>query len=1076
MYCHHKLEDLTALFCRNGANLRDDPFQTDKVITQSNTMELYLNKSLADRKQITINIDYLHPRAAINWIFHQAHINCSDPELNEAILVWKIYALLPELEQQYQQLQHYFKRALNDQDLHRYQLAAVIARIFDYYMGYRGDWLEGWQQQQHFNLGEHEEWQAELWRRLTVTATPPLLFRRPTTLLAENLKLVAEIMPPQLTIFGISNLPADYIRFFAAIAEHTATRVDFYYLMPCLVYWADANRREALQKFANPLLASWAPLGRDFFQLLLESFTDGPDGGELPDTTIQPANALQALQHDILHNLPVTESALSQCAPLPDKTIVINSCHSRLREIEILYDYILHLLDKAHLKISDIVVMVPDIEAYTPYIEAHFALRGAQVTDNDDRLPAIPFVIADSSTLQSSIEADIFMKILDLADSKFSAQDIFDIIASEPVSKKFALTHDETVILHDMLVELNVAWGKDDKHRQSIARGPRDDNNTWSLAFKRLLNGYAFDCEALVNNDILPYPLDDARAILAGKLLDICKKLFSLLDSFQQPHSPTQWHNKLLEIIDNFFYLKELKNEQLQPIYDTLREICHNCSQALHDSPLPLSVIRCAIRDEFKRTQNKRSNFFRGGLTFCQLLPMRNIPFKAICIIGLNEAEFPRQESSYGFDLSRLDYRPGDRSPRKDDRYIFLETIMACREYLYLSYLGQSNNDNTTIPPSVLVSELLDYLAGASNISAQNWVTVHPLHGFNPAYFDADNPRLFSYSHSNCRAALAQMHPTVTAPRNTTLPHTDKVLEYSFEEFVRFFQAPTRFFLAQRLNIDLYNAQLKKLREHQPFEIDGLENYNINLTLLEAALQQRNLEEFKRIRRACGDIPYGFRGDNILEQSTAQTVAMTHKIAEFGEKIVKQAEQKIEFKHGDLRLILRGTFPHLYEGGQLIYRPGSIKPIHKLTGWLWHQLALAVKLSEQPHTTLLGYDKNEQQLQLQHITTSYCHLTQLSQFFLQGLQQPLPLFQHCSVEFAKRWRKIDEPSPTDETTCLKQASLKWQGSHDGFSEDLADDANRICFGEEPPPLLKQYQQQFVKLAIAVYGTVIEEVE
>ena len=54
---------------------------------------------------------------------------------------------------------------------------------------------------------------------------------------------------------------------------------------------------------------------------------------------------------------------------------------------------------------------------------------------------------------------------------------------------------------------------------------------------------------------------------------------------------------------------------------------------------------------------------------------------------------------------------PGDRSRRDDDRQLMLEALLSARRVLYVSWAGRSVRDNSEQPPSVLVSQLRDYLA-----------------------------------------------------------------------------------------------------------------------------------------------------------------------------------------------------------------------------------------------------------------------------------------------------------------------------------------------------------------------------
>ena len=134
------------------------------------------------------------------------------------------------------------------------------------------------------------------------------------------------------------------------------------------------------------------------------------------------------------------------------------------------------------------------------------------------------------------------------------------------------------------------------------------------------------------------------------------------------------------------------------------------------------------------------------------MLPMRSIPFKVVCLLGLNDGRFPKTDHRSTFDLMNREFRPGDRSARDDDRYQFLEAVLAARSTLYLSYIGQSIRSNENIPPSVIVAEFLDILSALYGV--EDAVTEHPLHPFNKKYFiKSKESRLFSYNQYYCKTA-----------------------------------------------------------------------------------------------------------------------------------------------------------------------------------------------------------------------------------------------------------------------------------------------------------------------------------
>ncbi len=1048
MKTDYQLENLSEAFCKDMNKTKADPFLSDIVITQSSSMESYLNRKLADKNQIAVNINYISPRIFITDIFKICNIDIKENRFARETLIWKIYKMLPEMENKYEVIRNYVESDKNNKSFKRYQLANEITNVFDTYIAYRGEWLEKWQENEILNLGEHEEWQSDLWRKLSVDCGSRFL--RATQLIAPNIKQCKDSLPKEISIFGISNLPKDYIEFFTFLSNYI--EIKFYYLTPCLEYWSDATKKSAhLENIDNKLLVSWGVLGRDFFKLLLDN--DFDIGGDEAIEETEPTTFLSSMQYDILHNLPDEYSQMKN--KQFDNSIIINNCYSRMREVEVLYDQVLDLLncETSNISASDIVVMAPNMEEYTPYIKAIF--------DNKDWKSAIPFTIADRSINETSKIAESFINILNIASTKITAQDMYDIISSEAIAHKFGLSIDDLSEIHKLILDSNIIWGENCEHRKSVLGQEFNDINSWEFGFNRLIAGYAFDTESIVDNGVLPLPLKNNQPIILGKFKTICDLIFKYSKQLRKEHSPDEWYSILLNIINEFFVIENTKNEELDPVYNAITVLNYNLQNAEFEEKLSLQVIKQALSNDFSMEQNQKE-FFKGGLTFCRLLPMRNIPFKIICIMGLNEGEFPRLDKQCGFDLSHKNPISGDRSMRKDDRYIFLETVMACREKLYLSFVGQSNASNEEIPPSILISEMIDYITNITEIKEENLITKHPLQPFNKKYFTG-NDKYFSYSKTNCEAAKALSAELANNQNfcDNELPLRDKDLEFSFDDFINFFLSPAKFFLNYRLKINLYNQNIDALKNCEPFDLNKLDEYLLKDKYLESKLSEKNIDILET-EKASGAIPYGIWGDEILDSAETATNVIYERVKLLGDKKEISSVKTISKTIDGINIKFSGQFNNFYNNSQAFFRPGKIKDKDKLKAWIWHNLALETDTICE--TFILGYDKNK--LQEINFKSTESRIDELIKIFIRGLRKPLPLFLNSSAEYANQLKKAE--LEVDYEKCLKSASTKWEKDEYSFDYDLNEDANKICFGDESPILDKKYQSEFMELSEAVY--------
>ena len=278
---------------------------------------------------------------------------------------------------------------------------------------------------------------------------------------------------------------------------------------------------------------------------------------------------------------------------------------------------------------------------------------------------------------------------------------------------------------------------------------------------------------------------------------------------------------------------------------------------------------------------------------------MRSVPFKVVCLLGLNDGDYPRQVVPVGFDLMRIGKaRRGDRSRRLDDRYLFLEAILSARKRLYLSFQGYSAKDNSERSPSILLSELLEYteqtfcLAGddvlpvkdcAENL-LQHLYHEHALQPFNPVYFTPDRTTGIANSFQTHWLALAQQLSVGTfhadkevdfcsAPLKV-LPEHSQTSAVELDELLAFFSNPAKAFFTQRWQTRLtriYEAQ----SDDEPFELDALARYILNERFV--VTQQ---EDWTTRLRAEGKLPTGNIADISLQPVYKQSQALLDAIVE----------------------------------------------------------------------------------------------------------------------------------------------------------------------------------------------------
>ncbi|MFQ5768131.1 MAG: exodeoxyribonuclease V subunit gamma, partial [Acidobacteriota bacterium] len=737
--------------------------------------------------------------------------------------------------------------------------AVRLARLFDRYAIYRPEMLHRWE------AGRESGWQAVLWRALVrengTAHMADLLGRFSKE--ARNLAGPPEALPRRLSLFGVSAMPPSYLGVLSALAS--LVEVHLFMLSASQAEW---DRIQAQNGGGHPLLANLGKLQRDFQTILHQ--TAGRFQGDVPlyETPAETGSALSVLQREILEDLhrgPARPEAQPSVLDPADDSISIHSCHGPTRELEVLHDRIVSFLEADRsLQPQDVVVMAPDIEAYAPLIDAVFG------SSRDER-PFLPYRISDRSARQVHGVAAAFLRLLDLLPGRMPAPAVLDLLDLDVVRERFSIRAEGLAQIREWVSGSQIRWGVDERHRAAAGQ-PACRENTWTFGLDRLLLGYAMPGEGRdLFCGVLPFDdLEGTQAPLLGSFVDFCETLFFFREQFTRPRTVGDWQLLLTRLLDRMIACTEQNAHQHQSLRETLARIARNSALGRFRRELPWDTLQPLLAGELSEQRSSRG-FLSGGVTFCQLVPMRSIPFPVVCLLGMNDGEFPRTPEAPSFDLMARHPAVGDRTPLEDDRSLFLEAILAARRKLVITYTGQSVKNNRPLPPSVLVSSLLDALQEsfllrddpAGEGVAAHLVVKHPLQPFSPRYFDyEDDSRLFSYATGSCEGAQSLVgppHPRRPFLSSSLAEEPDRSVSIRLDELVRFFRNPARRFLERSLGLFLAEED-ETLRDREPLELNGLEKWDVVTGLLRRALEGEDLEQAFASVKASGTIPPGTVG------------------------------------------------------------------------------------------------------------------------------------------------------------------------------------------------------------------------
>jgi exodeoxyribonuclease V gamma subunit len=799
--------------------------------------------------------------------------------------------------------------------------------------------------------------------------------------------------------------------------------------------------------------------GRDFFDWVNEFESEEVQLFEDPGEK----TLLSCIQSDVLYLRDRGGNDARHLVAAGDSSVQIHSCHSPVREMEVLYDSLLDLVERdPHLMPKDILVMAPDVEAYAPYIQAVFGTP-------EEESARFPFSIADRNAGRESRLVNAFFQILDLCSSRMTASDVMTTVESRPVRERFGFVEADLHLVRRWIRESGIRWGIDGEFRRRCGLPP-SEQNTWKMGLDRLLLGYAMSEEnERMFHGILPYgAVEGGETAALERLVIFCDRLFGYVKAFEQVRAVNEWANVLTELIDDFLIVPGSDGPESRWLKERIADLKeHGHGPGENEKTVDLSAIRWYLARSLEETGLGRG-FLSGGITFCAMLPMRSIPFKVICLVGMNSDAYPRKSNSVGFDLMVRSPRRGDRSRRRDDRYLFLEALLSAREVLYISYVGQSMRDNSVRPPSVLVSELTDYIEKGFRFAdgdiRNHVVTTHRLQPFNHAYFQAEG-RHFSYSKTHAQVAEAGKNRQKASPfvsRGLRAPEEEGG-QVSLTDLCRFFFNPAKFFLNRRLNMALEDEGAV-LEDEEAFEVSGLERYKLEQDLVERALSGQVLEGALTATQAAGILPHGVVGECLYKRICRQAEEFVQKTRPYlcGCRSVLHLDLNVS----DIQLY--GELNHVYGNGPVFWRYALLQPKDRLWAWIHHLATQAVADIPKKVTTVIGLvergkDKRRRWtgVQFDPVSNASVLLEDLLRIYKSGLGRAVPFFPETSWAYAYRFQRSGSSD-----AAKRVAGQVWRGSlyHRGEGDDPYC---RLCFRDVPP-----LDIEFEDLAITVFGPLL----
>jgi len=1122
-YFSNRLEALSKLLREHIANDTRPVLEPVRILVPTAAMQRYLTLDLARNQGIAANLqfDYL-----AQWLWEQMGkilpARSKRASYDASILVWHIYGHLSEYEwaTPFPRLTVYLEHC---DPVMRFELAQQIATTFEQYLTYRPEWLDAWANDKEADIGvdtsqanEDAQWQAALWRLLCEDNAAEI--GNPAELLQAALADIHTLDSQTIYIFALPTLAPLHLQMLGLLSQHMEVKI--YVLNPCQEYWFDvvnrrqlayltAQSRQAYHEEGNRLLSAWGQQTKASLRLLMECSVDSVVE-ETEFISSRGNSVLEQLQNSILNLTELTElteltdlnetaRGSLECAA-NDRSLEVHVCHSLAREIEILQARLLGLFAQKNQQTGqpllphDIVVVTPDIDAATPLIDAVFGTAQPALH--------IPYTITGRARSTTNAPARALLDLLALLNSRCTVNAVFGFLQQDVVARRFGLDADDLQHIHDWLHDAGAHWALDGAHRESHGV-PAHDRYTFKDALDRLFAGYAMPAQVQAPfADILPAgDISGHQAMLLGALSHFIELLQSFQEQSQKQHSPAHWLEWLSSAIDAFVLPERSQQEDLHEVHKAVQRLGSQWRQASVAQNLPLDLVRAALVGLLD--DPIRGGVPTGMVTFTSMSSLRNLPYRVVCAIGLNDGIFPSANRPCEFDLMAHKPRAGDRQRRIDERNLFLDLMLSAREVLHLSYVGRSVRDNSPMPPSVVIAELIDALSVVK--APEHWLIQHPLQAFSEIAFRSDTDmRLRSFNQEYAQAlAQRQTIPRVTAGANIDQNAGDIDVDaenidddgddnddaesgisgalspffasplpppppewhtVTLDALVQFYRNPCRYLLERRLELELPRTP-DELEDDEPLLPGGRVQRALAGRLLPVLLQRKRLSSLNTLQtlaRAGTELPSGALGDAFLAREL-------HNLQQYADRLKPHLAEPILPVHSALlecqidgaRWQLSASFADLRPNGLVGWRYAEAQGFDLLQAWIRH---LMLNISPPPAAHLnsiwVASDVTHTLAPCDKPESAEAILQTLMRFYAQGLQQPLPFFPKTSWAFVAK------------NNSWSEARKAWQVTQFNQYAESADAAYRLALRGLPDPIVTA-SETFAQCARDVYSPLLQ---
>ena len=994
-YRSHSLSHLKDQFLELIAkNAPRDPFQKNWIIVQNREMQQWLTFQEADSNSISANNEFIFPSEFL-WKLYRL----KNPDLPKHLssdklpLQWSVFDILNSDEDILLEIAG--KKSSDHK--HLLQLSQAISDVFDLYQVFRPELIQKWERNHLKYNSNHEIWQAKLWRALVKKWSEHSGFVTRVDAFKELANWI------KTGSFPFEKIPGNIWLF--SLPHFSAPLSDILSLL---------SNQLRINNFGYSFEEVEAESGNtSFSKKLLKSHFDNYI---VLDQSLKAVNAQS--QRILISAKAASPTKLSHVQKVlkeegiakvseDDGTFNIHSCHSIKREAELLKDTLLDAFNEDQdLDPEECMILVPNLNDYRTILK--------DVLSEEINESNIPIGKGFEDT--TSFRNNTLLELLSVLSSDFKVNPVLELIDNPIISERWRFTESEVNTLREWAVELH------------IHRGLDDSVFSWKSGLDRLFLGYAMEGNK--------YKLFENKAVYTKYLSSNSTNLLAKLSAFielleKQSHqlkatlTVTEWIRKITNIVDLFLLKQYDQTFSITTLINELEELAKKVEPSESKETIKFELFLMWLKKQISISGSVNSGFGHG-INVSEYVPNRNIPFKFVAILGLNENVLPSPIIRPEFDLIHQNPAPGDRIDKYDQRYLFFDMINAAQKQLHISFIGQNSRSNIDTSPSVLVQEMID-VCKQQNISID--IKKHRLHGFEKEYFKKDSDDTFSFSEQRKLIASyidkAENNDSFLLSKEISLVGEDDLSEILLSDLIAFFTHPVKHLCHNKLDISNFES-IQDPEDRELFETKALNKYFLKDFLQEAFFENLEPENMKLASKASGLVPEEFPGEIDFQLN----MNLISKLSVVQEEYDLSTKKRVEIDVSVEAYKVHGTVSNIINGSRLEIKLGKLKGKNVLDMWLNHQI---LNVESDYKSQLFYFDTKDNLKSLSLIPEMVKdgdELKRLLDFYVESLKNPskniFPV--ETSYEYAKSLFKNES-----EEKAKQAASSKWD-SWGGFSE------------------------------------------